>query len=55
MNTNKTTTLKFIFYIFFIFQSYIAKSQVSSCDLAEFEAKYSKGHFEEVIKIYETV
>ncbi len=50
MNTNKTTTLKFIFCILFVFQSYVAKSQTSSCDLAEFEAKYNKGRFEEVDK-----
>lgn len=47
---NKTTILKFIFCILFVFQSYTGKSQVSKCDLAEFKTKYSKGRFEEVDK-----
>jgi hypothetical protein len=47
---NKTTILKFIFCILFVFQSYTGKSQVSKCDLAEFKTKYSKGRFEEFDK-----
>lgn len=50
MNTKKTNILKFIFCILFVSQSYVAKSQAPSCDLEKFQAKYNKGHFEEVNK-----